>query len=63
MLAGYVTYEELKLITGFSDVFLKGFLREGVKAHVITIEDKKSPQYTEILYSLDEVEECLRLWL
>ena len=63
MLNGYVTYDELKLITGFKDAFLKTFLRDGIKKHVIKVSGFRGGQYTEVLYNLAEVEEWLKLWL
>ena len=33
MLAGYITYEELKLITGYSDVILNKLITKGLNFH------------------------------
>lgn len=61
MLNGYVTYDELSLITGFNDRFLKTFIKEGILEHKITIT--KSKKFTQNLYDLKEVEEWLKIWL
>ena len=57
MIAGYVTYDELKLITGFPDRLLSGILSEGVRLHAITIGES----YTKTLYNLKEVEDWIRV--
>ena len=63
MLNGYVTYEELKLITGFSDAFLKNFINKGVKEKIINVPNTKGGEFKVLLYNLNEIEECVKIWL
>lgn len=67
MLDGYVTYDELKLITGFSDYFLSKLITKGLVFHEADLEynSKKKPlrtdRYKKMLFSLHEVEQWLRV--
>lgn len=67
MLNGYVTYNELKLITGFSDVFLHKLISKGLSIHEVDLEynNVKAPirqsNYKQVLFNLAEVEEWLRV--
>lgn len=54
MLNGYVTYEELKLITGYPDKLLKELLLQGMSQHQINIATNKS-EITQQIFNLDEV--------
>ena len=38
MLNGYVTYDELKLITGFNDYFLSKLITKGLNLHEADLE-------------------------
>ena len=40
MIAGYVNYQELKLLTGFSDTMLKRIIKEGRLDKKITVFGK-----------------------
>lgn len=62
MIAGYVKWEELKIITGFSNFALRSLLSRGVKEHKIHMH-YGGKDYTEVLYNLAEVEEYIKIWL
>ena len=57
MLAGWVTYEELKLITGFSDNFLNKLIANGLETKIVGKNTK------DRLFNLQEVEEWLKVHL
>lgn len=63
MLNGYVTYEELKIITGFSDHFLNYMIRNGLNCHQIKTNrySRVSHKLKDQLFNLQEVEEWLKL--
>ena len=65
MIAGYVTYNELKLITGFSDTMLTSLLIQGMNAHELEvikgINSKKPIPLREHLFNLKEVEHWLNI--
>lgn len=67
MLAGYITYEELKLITGYSDVILNKLITKGLNFHELDLEynninkPKRSDRYKRMLFNLQEVEDWLRV--
>lgn len=67
MLAGYITYEELKLITGYSDTFLSKLITKGLQFHEADLEynNPKNPKnpynYKKTLFNLQEVEDWLRV--
>ena len=68
MLAGYITYEELKLITGFSDVFLNRLITKGLAFHEVDLEynnigrkPKREDYYKRILFNIQEVENWLKV--
>ena len=67
MLAGYITYEELKLITGYSEVILNKLITKGLAFHELDLEynntnkPKRSDRYKRLLFNLQEVEQWLRL--
>jgi hypothetical protein len=60
MIAGYVTYQELKLITGFSDNFLRKLITAGRLEKKLTLFGK-TQCYEKALYNLNEVEEFIRI--
>ena len=57
MLAGWVTYEELKLITGFSDNFLNKLIANGLETKTVGKNTK------DRLFNLQEVEGWLKVHL
>ncbi len=73
MLAGYVTYDELLLITGFSNAFLSKLIVQGLTLHQADLQyiqltelqeansRKCSQVYKQTLFNLAEVEEWLRM--
>ena len=67
MLNGYVTYKELKLITGFSDCFLSRLITKGLNIHEVDLEynsvnkPKREDRYKNLLFNLEEVENWLRV--
>ena len=62
MIAGYVTYEELKLITGFDDKFLNKLIIKGLNIHEADLEYTKfTSKYKQMLFNLAEVEEWLKV--
>lgn len=67
MLNGYVTYDELKTITGFSDYILNKLITKGMNFHELDLEynneikPQRRERYKQRLFNLAEVEEWLRL--
>ena len=65
MINGYVTYNELKLITGYSDPMLNQLLIQGISQHQLEIQvdsDKRfSRPLRECLFNLSEVENWIKL--
>ena len=62
MIAGYVNYQELKLLTGFSDTMLKRIIKEGRLDKKITVFGKV--RYVEdSLFNLKEVEDYIRVMI
>lgn len=67
MLAGYITYDELKLITGYSDTFLSKLITKGLQFHEADLEynNPKKPKnpynYKKTLFNLQEVEDWLKV--
>jgi hypothetical protein len=67
MLAGYITYEELKLITGYSDVLLSKLITKGLAFHELDLEynnknkPKRTDRYKRMLFNIKEVEEWLKI--
>ena len=62
MLAGYVTYDELKLITGFSEKFLNRLILRGMNIHEIDLDYRRLPSnYRQQLFNLAEVEEWIKV--
>lgn len=60
MIAGYVTYDELKIITGFNDYTLNTLIKTGMRAHQITPEGRT---YKQSLFNLQEVEDWAKVHL
>lgn len=66
MIAGYVTYNELKIITGFTDAFLSKLITKGLNLHEVDLEynNEKKPKrpdaYKQAMFNLQEVEEWLK---
>ena len=67
MLNGYVTYDGLKLITGFNDYFLSKLITKGLNIHEADLEynninkPKREDRYKTILFNLAEVENWLKV--
>lgn len=62
MLDGYVTYEELKIITGYSEKFLNKLIVKGLKFHEADLQPERiTHKLKECLFSLKEVESWLRI--
>ena len=67
MLNGYVTYDELKLITGFNDYFLSKLITKGLNLHEADLEYNNlnntvgRDKYKQTLFNLKEVEEWLKV--
>lgn len=62
MLAGYVTYEELKIITGYTDSFLNKLILNGLNVHEADADYKRmDSKIKQTLFSLTEVEEWLKV--
>lgn len=67
MLSGYITYDELKIITGYNDAFLSKLITKGLKLHEADLEynNKKKPtresKYRQMLFDINEVENWLRV--
>lgn len=62
MIAGFMTFNELKLVTGFTDAQLSKLIREGLEADYITMEDGTSNRYYKsALFNVKQVEEWIRL--
>ena len=62
MLAGYVTYDELKIITGYSDAFLNKLILNGLNVHEADATySRVDSKIKQTLFSLQEVEDWLRV--
>ena len=66
MIAGYITYDELKIITGFSDAVLSRLLNLGINQHQLHVEtgiynQKVAKHIKQCLFNLKEVENWIRL--
>lgn len=62
MIAGYVNYQELKLLTGFNDIMLKRIIKEGRLDKKITVFGKVR-YVEEALFNLKEVEEYIKVMI
>ena len=62
MIAGYVNYQELKLLTGFNYTMLKRIIKEGRLDKKITVFGKVR-YVEEALYNLKEVEEYIKVMI
>lgn len=64
MIAGYVTFDELKIITGYPEKFLKSLLLKGLNFHEITLDTDFNSEKSikgQTLFSLKEVEEWIKV--
>lgn len=65
LINGYVTYDELKIITGYSDSTLKKLLIDGLSYHELGIQVESDRRYTKSLeqhlFDLQEVENWLKV--
>lgn len=55
MINGYVTYDELKLITGYDEKLLNSLIISGITAHQLSVQTTRKREITLQLYNLDEV--------
>ena len=62
MIAGYLNYQELKLLTGFNDTMLKRITKEGRLDKKITVFGKVR-YVEEALFNLKEVEEYIKVMI
>lgn len=68
MLAGYITYEELKLITGYTDTFLQKLITKGLRMREADLEYDNRPLvnkniFKQTLFDINEVEEWLKVYV
>ncbi len=65
MINGYITYNELKIITGFDDEILRHLLLQGMSQHQleVNVTTTKGNEKTlqEQVFNLQEVENWLRI--
>lgn len=64
MIAGYITYDELKLITGYSDQLLKNLILQGLNIHEVEVAiegSHKDRKVTEQVFNLKEIENWLKV--
>ena len=61
MLNGYITYNELKLITGYDDTLLKNIIMQGLTSHELTCQSSRGKEITQNIYNLDEVVKWISL--
>lgn len=64
MIAGYVTFDELLLLTGFTENYLKKLLLNGLKYHEIHLKYNDmttKPPLRQCLFDLNEVEEWIKV--
>ena len=64
MINGYVTFEELKIITGLDNLLLEKLIREGVTLHELSYEPldgRISRKLEQRLFNLDEVTKWISL--
>ncbi len=67
MLNGYVTYNELKLITGYNDYFLSKLITKGLTFHEADLEynnvnkPQRADRYKQTIFNLQEVEQWLKV--
>ena len=65
MISGYVTFDELLLITGFNEKYLKKLLLNGLYFHELHIDSdemlKKGASVKHCLFDLKEVEDWIKV--
>ena len=61
MLGGYVTYEELKIITGFSEPLLNKLILSGMKLNEMEVNGHSMRKLKTELFNLSEVEKWLKV--
>ena len=59
MIAGYVTYEELKIITGYTQDTLDRLIIDGMRLHELSYQG--TGPFRNYLFNLEEVENWLRV--
>ena len=62
MLNGYITYDELKIITGYPDKVLRNLLLQGMSQHQINVNANKL-NITQQVFNLDEVVKWISIHL
>ena len=65
MINGYITYNELKIITGYSDVILSRLIKQGLNCHELELVSgaykKVAVPIQQQLFKLNEVEDWLKI--
>jgi hypothetical protein len=66
LINGYVTFEELKVITGYSDSALVRLIMQGINQHQLELlggvyNQEVAKPIREQLFNLEEVEKWLRI--
>lgn len=68
MIAGYLTFKELEIITGFKPKYLKQLILNGLEYHELDIQYDMNNlkidtnlSWDEMLFSIDEVERWLKV--
>lgn len=66
MLSGWVTYEELRYLTGFNPAVLNRLIKYGVRKKVLTtqtsFEYARRDRNTNCIYNLADFEKCLSVF-
>ena len=55
MINGYITFNELKIITGLEESLLKELLLNGLSQHEIEVQSVRKRAITQQLFNLEEV--------
>lgn len=61
MLAGYVTYKELLIITGYPPAKLNALIKKGLNQKELKV-GRLTDRYKLMLFDIQEVEEWIRMY-
>lgn len=61
MLDGYVTYKELKLITGLPENILNALIVQGVNQRQLEVDNSDGVELKHMLYNLAQFEKWMRV--